>query len=89
MKDQIQKRAEEIGKEAAFPCTSDQYALGERGVNKLQYFAGLAFRGLLSNNKYNDGDYFDGEALASDSLTCAKAICIAISAAELEGGQNG
>lgn len=70
MEDNINKRAEEIGKESAYPMT------------KLELFSAMAMQGHLANNKYLDGDFFDGEALASDSITCAHALCMALAEKE-------
>ena len=74
MKDQIQKRAEEIGN------------LHGHGLTKLELFAAMAMQGL--SGKVFDADIRDCD-IVSESLSLAKSLCFALAAAELEGGQNG
>jgi hypothetical protein len=33
----------------AFPCTSDAFALGDKGLSKLEHFASLAMQGYCAN----------------------------------------
>ena len=83
MKDQIQKRADAIGKETAYPTTSEGAAFGTQGLTKLELFAAMAMQGLVSHGYCNTND------CANDAVEQAKALCIALAQAEMEGGQNG
>lgn len=86
MKDQIQKRAEEIGKETAYPTTSEGAAFGTDGMTKLELFAAMAMQGIINGDIRGE---MGPPTIAKSAMLCAQSLCIALSAAELEGGQNG
>lgn len=71
MKDQIQKRAEEIGN------------MHGHGLTKLELFAAMAMQGILENRECRY------TTCAADAVKHAQSLCVALAAAELEGGQNG
>lgn len=87
MKDQIQKRADAIGKEYAYPFF-EQYTNGVSnfGLTKFELFAAMAMQGIISSDTKGE---FSTTSVCQSSVTYAKELCYTLAQAELEGGQNG
>lgn len=85
MKDQIQKRAEEIGKESAYPIMGEEVPNVRMafGLTKLELFAAMDMQVMLANRERRY------TTCAADAVKHAQSLCVALAAAELEGGQNG
>ena len=76
----IMKRAEEIGKEMAYPIMGEEVPNTRMsfGLTKLELFAGKAMQGYISQGYRNTVD------CANDAVEQAKAMCYALAKAEME-----
>ena len=81
----LQKRADAIGKETAYPTTSEGAAFGTQGMTKLELFAMNAMKGIISSDSRGE---FSPSIIARSAMLCAKALCLALAEAEKEVGNG-
>jgi len=87
MSTEIEKRAEEIGKEMAYPIMGEEVPNTRMsfGLTKLELFAAMAMQGLLAQMPKRT----DVSIIANESVICAKALCVALAEAEMKEVENG
>lgn len=78
----LQKRADAIGKEPAYPTTFDMHG---HGLCKLELFAMNAMKGIISSDSRGE---FSPSIIARSAMLCAKSLCLALAESEKEVGNG-
>ena len=86
MKDEIKKRADAIGKEAAYPCTTANNAADACvGLTKLELFAMNAMNGIISGDSKGE---FSTTSVCQSAVIYARELCLALAESEKEASNG-